>query len=143
MTMLEQAQALRERITRVMGTAVYNVNSDILDMPTGYVPEWVAGKQYAAKNLCLHNGVKYLVMQPVTAQAHQPPNMPNGVMLAIYKPYRDSGRYPWLYGEYCERGFERSDVGYWWRLTAADAGANIYPPSVVPAIWSKLEVVEV
>lgn len=142
MTVIEQAKALKDRISRVMGSAVYTVNEDILEMPPGFIPDWTPGQLYKANNLCMHNGIKYLIIQPVTAQAHQPPDMPNGVMLSIYKPYRDNKRYPWMYGEYCERGFERSDAGYWWRLTAADAGANIFQPSYVTAIWERLEAVE-
>lgn len=81
-----------------------------------------------------YNGVKYLVMNAVTAQAHYPPDMENGAMLAVYKPYQRPYDCDWMYGEYCEVGYTRRDGGVLYRAIQ-DPGANIYAPSQVPAIW--------
>lgn len=109
-------------------------NDLILDMPTEHCAPWIVGETYAAGHLRAYDGVKYLIMQPVNAAEHQPPNMPNGAMLAIYKPYQGREGYNWVYGEYCEAGFTRYDNGVLYRAKS-DPGVNIYPPSAVPAIW--------
>lgn len=109
-------------------------NELILDMPTEYCAEIVWGTQYPKGRLLAYKGVKYLVMQPVTAAEHQPPDMENGAMLAIYKPYQGRAGYKWIYGEYCEVGFTRFDGDVLYRAKS-DPGANIYPPSLVPAVW--------
>jgi hypothetical protein len=106
----------------------------ILKMPTEYCTALVWGTSYLKGRLTAYKGVKYLVMQDVTAAEHQPPDMPNGAMLAIYKPYQGEKGYPWVYGEYCEAGFTRFDGGVLYRAKS-DPGANIYPPSAVPAVW--------
>lgn len=112
-------------------------NDLILDMPTGCCEPWVVGETYTAGLLRAYEGVKYLVMQNVTAAEHQPPNIPNGAMLAIYKPYQGREGYNWIFGEYCETGFTRYDNGVLYRAKS-DPGANIYSPSQVPAVWEKV-----
>ena len=106
----------------------------IVDLPSQFCPEWVAGEAYVAGQLVAYNGVKYLILQPVTAQEHYPPEMSNGAMLAIYKPYQGREGNAWLYGEYIEIGFTRYDNGVLYRAIQ-DPGANIFPPSQVPAVW--------
>lgn len=109
----------------------------IVDMPPNFCVEWEPGHTYKQGQLVSYNAVKYLILQTVTAQDHQRPDMANGAMLAVYKPYQGRERYTWLYGEYCEVGFTRyedADLYY----CKADPGANIYPPSQVPACWDKI-----
>ena len=47
-------------------------------------PVWTAGSQYGANEVILHEEKPYRVVQPVTAQSHQPPSSPG--MLAVYRP---------------------------------------------------------
>lgn len=110
----------------------------IVDMPVRFCAEWMPGMELAKGRLVEYNAVKYLVLQPVTAQEHQPPDMANGAMLAVYKPYQGRERYTWLYGEYTEVGFTRYDGAELYVCTA-DPGANIYPPSQVPACWEVVQ----
>lgn len=107
----------------------------IVDLPPDYCKEWTADTEYKVGNLLSRNAVKYLVIQSTTSQAHYPPDMADGAMLAVYKPYQGRERYTWLYGEYTEVGFTRYD-GADLYVCIADPGANIYPPSQVPACWS-------
>lgn len=107
----------------------------IVDLPPMYCGEWVPDAAYKRGQIVAYNAVKYLLLQDVTAQAHFPPDMENGAMLAIYKPYQGRERYTWLYGEYTEIGFTRYDGAELYVCTA-DPGANIYPPSMVPACWT-------
>lgn len=106
----------------------------IIDMPAEYCPEWVDGMALKAGQPVRYKGIKYLVQQPVSAQAHYPPDMPDGAMLSIYKPYQGKHGYEWLYGEYCEVGFTRYDGGVLYVAVQAP-GANIFRPSEVPAVW--------
>lgn len=107
----------------------------IVDMPPNFCVEWKPGSTYKQGQLVSYYAVKYLILQTVTAQEHQPPNMPNGAMLAIYKPYQGRERYTWLYGEYTEVGFTRYEDEKLY-LCTSNPGANIYPPSQVPACWT-------
>ena len=110
----------------------------IIDLPVDYCPEWADGMVLTAGRLAAYNGVKYLLLQSTTAQEHYPPDMPNGAMLSVYKPYQGRERYTWMYGEYCEVGFTRYDGGVLY-LAIQDPGANIFPPSQVPAVWEVAE----
>lgn len=107
----------------------------IIELPAQYAPEWAPGTTYAAGRVVTHNGIKYLVANSVTAQEHYPPDMENGAMLAVYKPYQRPYDCDWMYGEYCEVGYTRWDDGVLYRAIQ-DPGANIYAPSQVPAIWA-------
>lgn len=107
----------------------------IIELPAQYAPEWAPGTTYAAGRVVTHNGIKYLVVNSVTAQAHYPPDMENGAMLAVYKPYQRPYDCDWTYGEYCEVGYTRWAGGVLYRAIQ-DPGANIYAPSQVPAIWA-------
>lgn len=110
-------------------------NKTIVDLPAQYAPEWAPGTTYAAGRVVTHNGIKYLVVNSVTAQDHNPPDMENGAMLAVYKPYQRPYDCNWMYGEYCEVGYTRWDGGVLYRAIQ-DPGANIYAPSQVPAVWA-------
>ena len=107
----------------------------IIELPAQYAPEWAPGTTYAAGRVVMHNGIKYLVVNSVTAQEHYPPDMENGAMLAVYKPYQRPYDCDWMYGEYCEVGYTRWDDGVLYRAIQ-DPGANIYAPSQVPAVWA-------
>ena len=52
-------------------------------------PVWAAGESYAKDERIQHNGIVYEVVQAVTAQAHQPPDLTG--MLAIYRPVSEAG----------------------------------------------------
>lgn len=110
-------------------------DSVIVNMPPNFCVEWTPGTTYRQGQLVSYQAVKYLLLQTATAQSHQPPNMPNGAMLSIYKPYQGREHYTWLYGEYTEVGFTRYD-GAELYVCIQDPGANIYPPSQVPACWT-------
>lgn len=114
-------------------------NKTIVDLPAQYAPEWTPGTTYAAGRVVTHNGIKYLVTNSVTAQEHYPPDMENGAMLAVYKPYQRPYDCDWMYGEYCEVGYTRWDDGVLYRAIQ-DPGANIYAPSQVPAVWEVVDV---
>lgn len=106
----------------------------IVGMPPRFCDEWTPGMELKKGRLVELNAVKYLVVNDVTAQAHYPPDMPNGAMLSVYKPYQGKYNYTWVYGEYCEVGFTRYEDEVLYRCIA-DPNANIYPPSQVPACW--------
>lgn len=110
----------------------------IVDMPPMYCPEWVPGMELRQGQLVEHNAVKYLLLQNTAAMAHYPPDMPNGAMLSIYKPYQGRERYTWLYGEYIEVGFTRYEGAVLYRAYR-DPGANIFPPSKTPESWEVVE----
>lgn len=106
----------------------------IIDLPPQYCDEWVPGMELKKGRLVEYNAVKYLLVNDVTAQLHYPPDMPNGAMLSVYKPYQGKYNYTWLYGEYCEPGFTRYEDGKLY-LCYQDPVANIYPPSQNPNCW--------
>ena len=127
-----------ENIREIVGNAdMTEKHSTIVDMPPMYCEEWKPGAEYKKARVVEFNAVKYLLIQDTVAQAHYPPDMPGGAMLAIYKPYQGKERYTWLYGEYCEIGWTRYDGADLYRAIQ-DPGANIHAPSLVPAIWEKV-----
>ncbi len=120
---------------RIYATASFADSSDIIiSKPVDMFPDWsdLVGTSITAGTVCVYEDIKYLVLQSVTPIESQPPSMTG--MLAIYKPYRDSGVYEWLYGEYVEIGWVRTynDISY---QAIQDPGANIYSPDLVPAVW--------
>lgn len=110
----------------------------IVDMPPMYCARWEPGMELKQGQLVEHNAVKYLLLQNTTAMAHYPPDMPDGAMLSVYKPYQGREHYTWLYGEYIEVGFTRYEGAVLYRAYQ-DPGANIFPPSQVPACWEVVE----
>ena len=135
----ESVEKRLENIREIVGAAdMTEKHAVIVDTPPMYCAEWTPGAEYKRGQLVALNAVKYLLLQDTVAQAHYPPDMPNGAMLAIYKPYQGKERYTWLYGEYCEIGWTRYDGADLYRAIQ-NPGANIYAPSVVPAIWEKVE----
>ncbi len=137
-TELELVEEDLEAVAAVAAKAdLTGENALILDMPTDHCAAWKVGETYKTGFLRSYDGVKYLIMQPVTAAEHQPPDMPNGAMLAVNKPYQGREGYAWIYGEYCEAGFTRYEGDVLYRAKS-DPGANIFPPSQVPAVWDKL-----
>lgn len=110
----------------------------IINMPPSFCDEWKPGMELKKGRLVELNAVKYLVVNDVTAQAHYPPDMPNGAMLSVYKPYQGKYNYTWLYGEYCEPGFTRYEDEKLY-LCYQDPVANIYPPSQNPNCWKVVE----
>lgn len=132
------AQSVQDRLDgiRLLTGAADLIGEDdaIIGLPVNFCPEWTAGAAYKAGRLVAYGGVKYLILQNVTAAQHYPPNMPDGAMLSVYKPYQGKHGYDWLYGEYCEIGFTRLHAGVLYRAIQ-DPGANIFPPDQVPAVW--------
>lgn len=106
----------------------------IINMPPSFCDEWKPGMELKKGRLVEYNAVKYLLVNDVIAQEHYPPNMPNGAMLSVYKPFQGKYNYTWVYGEYIEVGCTRYEDEKLYRAIQ-DPGANIYPPSQVPAVW--------
>lgn len=127
-----------ENIREIVGNAdMTEKHSTIVDMPPMYCEEWKAGAEYKKGRVVEFNAVKYLLIQNTVAQAHYPPDMPNGAMLSIYKPYQGKERYTWLYGEYIEEGWTRYDGADLYRCYN-DPGVNVNPPHLTPAHWEKV-----
>ncbi len=120
-----------------------NENELIVSLPNNCITKFedVIGKLLPIGTVVTYNNIKYLVMQSVTPIETQPPNATG--MLAIYKPYRDSDEYPWLYGEYVEIGWIRNVVNENDKIVRyraiQDPNANIYSPEIVPNIWEVVE----
>lgn len=135
-------ESTRKRIAEIQSVMkksdLTGENETIIELPSQYCPTWTPGEKYKPGRLVELNGVKYLIINEVTAAKHQPPDMANGAMLAIYKPYQGKYGYNWIYGEYCEVGYTRYDNGVLYRAIQ-DPNANIYPPSAVPAVWEVAE----
>ena len=115
-----------------------NENETLINLPTEYAPDWTPLTQYKKGQVVGYKDIKYLLMTNATAQAHQPPDMPNGAMLSVYKPYQGKYNYLWVYGEYSEIGYTRL---YDNKLYEAiqNPNANIYPPNQVPSIWKEIQ----
>ncbi len=137
-----------EQEKRIYATANFTGNSDIIiNRDADMFTDWndLLGVSIPAGTVCYYEGIKYLVIQAVIPIISQPPNATG--MLAIYKPYRDSGIYEWLSGEYVEIGWiryvisEYEDIGVTIDRYKAiqDPGANIYSPDLTPSIWEKME----
>ncbi len=137
MTIVEQARHIRDTLNGLSFGGSYE---QILDIPYKLIDDWVPGRTYKSGQLVLKDGVKYLVLQDnITAMAHQPPDLPDGAMLAVYKPFRDvTGVYEWLYGEYCPKNCKRTWGGKLYIVKQTEAGANIFPPPMLPAIWGEI-----
>lgn len=131
-----------ERLAEIQSLAAHaNMTGEdkaIVNMPVSYATPWEDGLRFGVGRLLSYEGIKYLTLQEATAQAHYPPNMPNGAMLSVYKPYQGKHGYNWLYGEYCEVGFTRYE-GEKLYSAIQDPGANIFPPSQVPAVWEVVD----
>ena len=131
-----------ERLAEIQSLAAHaNMTGEdkaIVSMPVSYATPWEDGLRFGVGRLLSYKGIKYLTVQEATAQAHYPPDMPNGAMLSVYKPYQGKHGYNWLYGEYIEVGFTRYEDGVLYRAYQ-DPGANIFPPSQVPAVWEVVE----
>ena len=116
-------------------------DGEAVQMPDLY-PLWEAGTEYPAQALVYHGDCLFRVEQAHTAQAHQPPDGEG--LLALYRPLRSlEGVYRWLYGEAVEIGTRRMDPadGLVYEVIAP-AGANIWEPHTVPAIWRLAEAAE-
>lgn len=98
--------------------------------------DWQADTSYKASTILRHNGKLYRVQQIHTSKSHQPPDATG--MLAIYTPVQaptsDGKVLPWVYGEAVSIGDKRSYEGKIYECYAS-AGANIWTPDIVPAIW--------
>lgn len=134
----ESVEKRLKNIREIVGNAdMTEKHSTIVDMPPMYCEEWTPGAEYKKGRLVALNAVKYLLIQNTVAQAHYPPDMPNGAMLSIYKPYQGKERYTWLYGEYIEKGWTRYDGADLYRCYN-DPGVNVNPPHLTPAHWEKV-----
>ena len=102
-------------------------------------PPWEAGAAYEKGALLRYGGRLYRVEQAHAAQEHQPPGGEG--MLAVYRPIQEPGEVlPWVYGEAVAIGDKRIDPtdGLVYEVYA-EAGANIWEPHEVPAIWRLVE----
>ena len=159
MKLVSVEQRLKE-IQNIMSKAIFTEkdSADIVNIRITDCPKWqdyiyrepIEGEEVVNKSLekgmiVEHQGVKYLVMQKIaTVLESQLPNATG--MLALYKPYRDSEEYEWLYGEYVEIGWVRYTVKgteqepIVTRYKAIqEPNANIYSPELVPAVWQVVE----
>lgn len=96
---------------------------------------WQPDTAYETGKIVYYGDCLYRVEQAHISQAHQPPGSEG--MLAVYRPIRAAdGVYTWLYGETVEIGAKRVDPtdGLLYEVYAP-AGANIWEPHTVPAIW--------
>ncbi len=132
MTKLMSVSECLAMIKKLQAQATFAEPQDILRMPDQFVTEWQAGVQLGAGRVVLHEGVKYLVLQAVATLESQLPS--DTGMLAVYKPYTDASCKEWIYGEYVESGWQRVFDGVTY-TAIQDAGANIFSPDLVPAIW--------
>lgn len=91
--MLAQATAnaiLSPLLMKAVAETAELSDSDLVTVgAAGYFDEWTAGEAYAAGKRLVHEGIVYVVEQPVTALEHQPPGAEG--MLAIYRPVRPAG----------------------------------------------------
>ncbi len=148
MSLVSVQQRLAE-IKAMMAKAVYSENDseELLEIRTSDCPLWsdYIGLSLKQGQVVLLNNIKYLVMQAVAVVIEsQSPS--NTGMLAIYKPYRDSGTYEWLYGEYVEVGWIRTvttDTTISSYKAIQDTGANIHSPELVPSVWELVETEEI
>lgn len=118
--------------------------TDICDTPIQYFDDWsdyIDGELKEGR-IVSHQDYKVRVMQdiPVVLES-QSPDMEG--LLALYMKYRDSGEYPWIYGEYVELGWIRTetevvdDVEVTRRYeNTKQLVANIYTPSADPTSWT-------
>lgn len=98
-------------------------------------PVWQPDTAYETGKIVYYVDCIYRVEQAHTSQSHQPPGSEG--MLAVYRPIRAAdGIYTWLYGEAVEIGAKRIDPtdGLLYEVYTP-AGANIWEPHTVPAIW--------
>lgn len=138
---MAKLMSVTERLTQIkkmQAQASFSDNQEIIDLPEQYIQDWSAGVSLTAGQLVTHDGVKYLVLQDVATLDSQLPS--DAGMLAMYKPYTDATLKGWIYGEYVEIGWQRMYNGVVY-TTIQDAGANIYSPDLVPAVW-QLNVME-
>ncbi len=141
MGLVSVKQRLAE-IKAIMAKAVYSESDsqELINIRTSDCPLWESyiGLSLNQGQVVLYNNIKYLTMQAVAVVLEGQSPSDTG-MLAIYKPYRDSGKYEWLYGEYIEIGWVRyvtDEDGNVTRYRAIqDPNANIYSPELVPGIW--------
>lgn len=98
--------------------------------------DWQVDTSYKTGTILRHNEKLYRVQQAHTSKSHQPPDATG--MLAIYTtiqaPTSDGKVLPWIYGEAVSIGDKRSYEGKIYECYAS-AGANIWTPDIVPAIW--------
>lgn len=135
MSMVESARQFRAAVQLYAGTLS---DEEAIQVDSLY-PEWEAGAAYDKGALLRHEGRLYRVEQAHTAQAHQPPSGEG--MLAVYRPLQEPGEVlPWVYGEAVSIGDRRIDPsdGLVYEVYA-EAGANLWEPHEVPAIWRLVE----
>ena len=135
MDMVESARQFRAAVQLYAGT----LSDEQAVTVESLYPLWEAGAAYDKGALLRHEGRLYRVEQAHTAQAHQPPSGEG--MLAVYRPLQEPGEVlPWVYGEavsIVDRRIDPSD-GLVYEVYA-EAGANLWEPHEVPAIWRLVE----
>lgn len=136
--MLKSVTEALEEIRKFSQNYAYSSPEEILEAQPIYCAQWedVVGTQVLIDTLVAKDGTKYLVMQTHTASNDYPPDS-EGV-LALYQAYRSGDLMEWLAGEYAVTGYQRSWDGVDY-VAIQDAGANIYSPDAVPAIWEVME----
>jgi len=115
--------------------------AELADAVPDYFDDWKAGTAYTAGNRLWHGDALYVVMQGVTAQAHQPPGAVG--MLAIYRPVNASPSadgtlerpIPFVYGMDTDKGkFYSFEGGVWESLL--DGRPCVWNPGPdLPTVW--------
>ncbi len=153
MNIRQQVNERLRQIRELNGKVTDRTNEEITESFVNYYSKW-EDYIYNEGNpngglkqgqVVQYNGIKYLVMQDITQVLSSQKPSDEG-MLAIYKPYRDSKEYEWLYGEYVEIGWIRTvtkevdgEIVITKYVAIQGVGANIYSPELVPAIWEVIE----
>ena len=135
MDMVESARQFRAAVQLYAGT----LSDEQAVTVESLYPLWEAGAAYDKGALLRHGGRLYRVEQAHTAQAHQPPGGEG--MLAVYRTLQEPGEVlPWVYGEAVSIGDRRIDPsdGRIYEVYN-EAGANLWEPHEVPAIWRLAE----
>lgn len=102
---------------------------------------WKPGATYGQGEKVRHEEALYSVQQSHTAQVHQPPGSEG--MLAIYRSVQSEPAegevLPWMNGEAVRQGDRRAYNGMVFECIGADgAGANVWTPDTVPAVWKRV-----
>ncbi len=135
MSNLKSVSARLAEIRGEFAKITTRTNQEILSIYEGYCPLWsdYIGQSLEAGMVVAKDGVKYLVVNNIdTVLESQSPDLEG--LLALYKPFRDSATYQWLYGEYVEIGWVRTYGGLSY-TAIQDPNANISSPDLAPAVW--------
>lgn len=140
---LNEIENLLEKLIETLSDGFTSLESklnviidDLSDETSGY-EEWSTyiDKLLVEGTIVSYNGIDYRVMQDVYPNLTQTPDSDG--MLAIYMIYRGSDTYEWLYGEYVEVGWIRTEDGVEY-IAIQYPNMNTCSPSTVASVWAKV-----